>query len=112
MSSRSNFRDAAFTRLYPATPDPRGFFESVLGFENLADTYIRVTAADQKRYFGYTPFGRTAVKVAENGILTLAKTKAFGTDSDTSDFVYDHDQRGFRQTFEGSPLVKYPSLAL
>ena len=78
----------------------------------MADTYIRIMAADQRRYFGYTPFGRIAIKVAETGVLTLTKTKAFGTDSDTSDFVYDHDQRGFRHPFVGSLLIRFPSLAL
>lgn len=97
----TNFRDAKIATLYPATPDPRGFFESVLGFSGLADQYIRVSAADQRRYFGRIVFGKCAVKVTEGGIVRIIKTKAFGRDFDSFDMFFDHLCGQFRSSWAG-----------
>lgn len=80
---------APWTKLYQATPDPRGFFEAVLGFGKLEDQWIRISAADQKRYFGEAPFGRRALKVAADGTITVFKTCDFGRDFDYQTWRYD-----------------------
>jgi len=61
------------------TPDPLGFFESMIigGFEG---QFVRVSAASQKRHFcGTTPFGRRAIKF-ENGNVTIIRSVDFGRD--------------------------------
>lgn len=109
MSKVTNFRDAKFTPLYAATPDPRGFFEAVLGFDKLADQYIRVTAADQRRYFGRVPFGKCAIKVSDQGICFLVKTKAFGRDWDSIEFFYDQLTGCFRSTWGDNAEITTPA---
>lgn len=108
----TNFRDATFATLYPATPDPRGFFESVLGFDKLADQYIRVTAADQRRYFGRCPFGKCAIRVAENGTVKIIRTKAFGHDFDYLEMFFDHVGKCFRSTWGDNAVIANPSLSV
>jgi len=101
MSNKTdNFRDAVFTPLYPATPDARGFLESVLGFSDMADTFFRVRAEDQRRYFGRVPFGKCAIKVSETGIIKLIKTKAFGRDWDSTEFILNPASGTFHSTWD------------
>lgn len=107
-----NFRDAAIATLYPATPDPRGFFESVLGFTGLTDQWFRVSAADQRRYFGRVPFGKCAVKVSDQGIIRIIKTKAFGRDQDSFEMFYDHCSKCFRSTWGDNVEITTPGLSL
>ena len=104
----TNFRTAPFVKLYEATPDPRGFLESVLGFSGLADTYIRISSADQRKYFGRTPFGKCAIKVSESGVFKLIKTKAFGRDFDEISFVLDPAKNTFFSMWDGRE-VKTPA---
>lgn len=104
MSKTDNFRDAVFTSLYPATADARGFLESVLGFSGMADTFFRVKAEDQRRYFGRVPFGKCAIKVSETGIITLAKTKAFGRDYDLVRFFVNPGTGTFHSTWDESEI--------
>jgi len=107
-----NFRDATVVPLYSATPDPRGFFESVLGFSGLEGKWFRVSYADQKRYFGRVPFGKCAVKVEGDGILTIIKTKAFGRDRDYFEMFFDHLSKCFRSTWGDNAEIKTPGLSL
>jgi len=104
-----NFRKAKIAKLYPATPDARGFFESVLGFSGLADQYIRVSAADQKRYFGRALFGKCALKVSETGVVRIIKTKAFGRDFDSLEMFWDGLKGCFRSTFGDNAEISTPS---
>lgn len=100
-----NFRDATIAKLYEATPDARGFLESVLGFSDLADTYFRVSAADQRRYFGRVPFGKCAIKVSQTGIMKLVKTKAFGGDWDDVEFFLNPSTGNFHSTWDEREIV-------
>ena len=111
MNSDTNFRDAVIAKLYAATADVRGFFESVLGFSGLAGCYIRVSAADQRRYFGRNVFGRCAVKVSDTGAVRIIKTKAFGRDYDYLDMCFDHLSKSFVHLSDGSP-IQTPHLSL
>ena len=106
-----NFRDATFVDLYPATPDARGFFESV-GFSQMEDQYFRVRAADQKRYFGRVLFGKCAVKVSPQGIVRIIKTKAFGRDQDSFEMFFDHNSKCFRSTWGDNAEIKNPGCSL
>lgn len=102
----TNFREAKLATLYPATPDARGFFESVLGFsEGTAETYIRVSAADQRRYFGRVPFGKCALKVSQQGVIRLIKTKAFGRDFDSIEVFYCHLRKAFASNRDGAVVL-------
>lgn len=103
-----NFRDATIAELYPATPDPRGFFESVLGFSGLEDQWFRVSAADQRRYFGRVLFGKCAVRVSPVGIVKIIKTKAFGRDQDSLEMFFDHLSRCFRSTLGDNAEITTP----
>lgn len=107
-----HFRDAVIADLYPATPDARGFFESVLGFSDLADQWFRVSAADQRRYFGRVLFGKCAVKVSPVGIVKIIKTKAFGRDADSFEMFFDHLAGCFRSTWGDNAVIKTPGLSL
>lgn len=107
-----NFRDAVIADLYPATPDPRGFFESVLGFTCIPDQWFRVSAADQKRYFGRVVFGKCAVKVSNQGIMRIIKTKGFGRDQDSFEMFFDHLSKCFRSTWGDNAEIKTPGLSL
>lgn len=99
-----SFSEAVIVKLYDATPDPRGFTESVLGFCGLADKWIRISAADQRRYFGRVPFGKCALKISDAGVIRLMKTKAFGRDWDYIDFVLDTSKGTFLSAFDGSEI--------
>ena len=112
MSKTTNFRDAKIESLYPATPDARGFFESVLGFSGLADSYFRVPAADQRRYFGQVLFGKCAIKVSEQGVVKIIKTKAYGRDWDSLELFFDHLAGCFRSTWGDHTVVTHPGNAL
>ena len=105
MKTETSFRDAKFEALFAATPDARGFFESVLGFSGFADQYIRVSAQDQRRYFGRAPFGKCAIKVSDVGVVKLIKTKAFGHDMDSIEFYYDNCNNCFRSTWDNAEIV-------
>ena len=69
---------APFVKLYEATPDPIGFFEAVLGFGRLAGQWIRISAADQRRFFGCVPFGKLAIRVEEGGKIKEANYDLVG----------------------------------
>ena len=86
---------AKLTPLYLATPDSIGFFEAVLGFGRLAGQWIRISAADQRRYFGCVPFGKMAIKVEKSGEITTFKTQAFGQDWDFGTWFFDHSQKAW-----------------
>ena len=86
---------APFVKLYEATPDPIGFFEAVLGFGRLAGQWIRISAADQRRFFGCVPFGKLAIRVEEGGKITTFKTQAFGQDWDYGTWFFDHSTKGW-----------------
>lgn len=111
MKKPFSFRDASVVPLYSATPDPRGFFESVLGFMGLEDVWIRVCYADQRRYFGHVVFGKCAVRVTAAGMLSIYVTKAFGRDYDGMDLWFDHFARCFRSAFDNR-AVATPYLSL
>jgi hypothetical protein len=104
-----NFRRASFAKLPACVPDALGFFESVLGFANLAGVYFRVTAADQRRYFGGVPFGKCAISVSQYGIVKLIKTKAFGKDFDTSEIYFDQSTKTWRSTWCHA-VIKTPAI--
>ena len=70
------FRDAKIVNLYEATPDARGFFESVLGFSGLDGGFFRVSAADQRRYFGRVPFGKCAIQVGRTASSRSSRARA------------------------------------
>ena len=95
MKTKSNTRPAAakIVKLYKSTPDTIGFFEAVLGFGKLANEWIRVSAADQRRYFGNVPFGKLAIKVQEGGEITTFKTQAFGKDWDYGTWFFNHSKK-------------------
>jgi len=76
------------------TPDATGFFEAV-AIEGLEGKFIRVSAADQRRYFGRPVFGRRAVRVSKEGKITVKKTQAFGKDFDEWNLLWD----SFRSCF-------------
>jgi hypothetical protein len=84
-----NPRTAKIVSLYPATPDARGFFESVLGFGKMENKWFRVSAQDQRRYFGNVPFGKLAIKVSASGEITTFKTQDFGRDWDFCEWHFD-----------------------
>ena len=105
----TNFRNAEIAELYECLPDPRGFFESVLGFSGLGDSYIRVSYADQRRYFGRVIFGKCAVMVSESGVVRIIKTKAFGRDFDKLDMFFDHLCGQFRSVFGDNDICHNPS---
>lgn len=104
-----NFRRASFVKLPACIPDALGFFESVLGFSGLRGAYFRVTAADQRRYFGGVPFGKCAISVSQYGIVKLIKTKAFGKDFDASEVYFDQSTKRWRSTWSHM-VVNTPSL--
>lgn len=98
-------REACYEELYPATADPRGFFESVLGFEKLEGRWFRVKAADQRRYFGNTPFGKKAVKVTGEGSkVEVFRTSAFGKDWEFWEIYYDFSSKEWRWISDESPI--------
>ena len=103
-----SFREAKVTPLYEATPDARGFFEAI-GFSDLEDVYIRVSAADQRRYFGCVPFGKCAIMVSPTGTVRLIKTKCFGTDQDSIEVFFDHLSRCWRSTYGDNAEVNTPA---
>lgn len=82
--------NAPVVELYEATPDARGFFEAVLGFENMKDLWFRVSAKTQRRYFGNVPFGKKAVRVTQTGTVEIFKTNGFGKDWDKITVAFDH----------------------
>ena len=94
------FRDAKIVNLYEATPDARGFFESVLGFSGLDGGFFRVSAADQRRYFGRVPFGKCAIQVGQDGIVEVIKSKGFGRDFDSIRVYFDHASNCFRSNWD------------
>lgn len=96
------------TALYEATADPRGFFESVLGFGKLAGQWIRLSKATQLRYFGDAPFGRRAIKVDDNGKVTVYKSQAYGKDWDFWEIGYDHANKGWFWWSDNSPCNSLP----
>jgi len=101
----TRWTQAKVTPLYPATPDARGFFESVLGFmDGLADVWFRVSAADQKRYFGKVLFGKCSVKVSETGVVKIIKSKAYGHDQDSMEMYFDHNAKTFRTTYSNTEV--------
>jgi hypothetical protein len=93
MSNFDRPAKAAFIDLYQATPDSRGFFESILGFGKLAGQWVRVRASDQRRHFGNVPFGKLAIKVGEDGRITTFKTQAYGKDWDYGVYYFDHGSK-------------------
>jgi hypothetical protein len=99
-TNTNNWNNAVFTPLYHATPDFRGFLESVLGFSGLANKWFRVRAEDQRRYFGRTPFGKCAIKVSETGVVKLIKTKAFGRDFDSIEFFLNPTSGTFHSMWD------------
>ena len=104
-------RKAKIESLYQATKDPRGFFESVLGFEDLAGRWFRVSSADQQYYFGDVPFGKCAIKVTEE-YITLFKSKAFGKDYDTLVVRYDFSAKRWLYAGSDQPLARSPHFCL
>jgi hypothetical protein len=99
---------AVITPLYEALSDPRGFFESVLGFEKLENKWIRVSFETQRRYFGNTPFGRKAIKIKEDGVVVLYKSQAYGHDWDFIEARYDHNTKGWVHADSREPLGILP----
>jgi hypothetical protein len=102
---------ALFTPLFPATPDSIGFFEAVLGFGQLAGQWIRISAADQRRYFGCVPFGKMAIKVEEGGEITTFKTQAFGQDWDFGTWFFDHSRKVWTNGHDRKEFHSFPCLA-
>lgn len=76
------------------TPDPTGFFES-LAIEGLEGKWLRISYADQRRFFGKIVFGHRAVKVAPDGLITIFKIQAFGKDFDLWDMLWNAFGRVF-----------------
>ena len=71
--------DTTFKPVIDATADPIGFFESIK-LNGMEGKWLRISAAVQRRHFDSVPFGKKAVKVAEDGLVTVFHTVAFGRD--------------------------------
>ena len=91
-------RSAEFYTPYEATPDPRGFFEAMLGFDGMAGKWVRIPALVQRRYFGNVPFGKRAIRLSENGEVEVFKSQAFGKDFDIWKFRFDLSSKTWRNS--------------
>lgn len=76
------------------TPDPTGFFEAV-AIEGLEGKWLRVSYADQRRFFGRIVFGRRAIMVMPDGQIKMFKIQDFGKDFDLWTFFYNAFDRVF-----------------
>jgi hypothetical protein len=94
--------------LYEALEDPRGFFEAVLGFDEMAGRWFRLTAATQRRFFGNVPFGRRAIMVDAEGVVSIFKTQAFGQDFDIWKLRFDHSAKAWVGASDNHPLNALP----
>jgi len=89
----TSFSNYKIAQLAPAKSDALGFFESV-ALSGVENQYIRVSAQDQRRYFGCTPFGKRAIKVC-GSIVTVIRSVAFGTDWDEQSYQYSQADKSF-----------------
>ena len=71
--------------------DAIGFFESV-ALAGLEGEWFRLSADQQRQFFGNVPFGRRALMVAKDGLVSVIRSVAFGCDWD--------EQRGRWNAFE------------
>jgi hypothetical protein len=75
-------------------PDALGFFESV-ALAGLEDCWIRLPAPAQRHFFGKVLFGNKAIKVSNDGKVTVFWTVAFGRDFERVELRYDQFRRLF-----------------
>jgi len=80
------------------TADETGFFEAI-AIEGLENQWVRVSYADQRRFFGKIVFGRRAIKISPDGQITLFKIQAFGHDFDTWTFRWNAFAKSFVATW-------------
>jgi hypothetical protein len=80
--------DTTFKPLIDGIASPIGFFESIK-LNDMEGKWLRIPAAIQRRHFGSVPFGKKAVKVAEDGLVTVFHTVAFGHDWEEQNVRWD-----------------------
>jgi hypothetical protein len=76
--------------------DALGFFEAV-ALASLEDNWIRLPAPAQRHFFGKVLFGNKAIKVSNDGKVTVFWTVAFGRDYESIDLRYDQCNARFYQ---------------
>jgi len=98
--------------LYEATSDPMGFFEAVLGFEQMANRWFRLSRATQRRYFGKTshpvPFGKKAIRIDQFGLVSVFKSCDFGKDFDIQRYRWSQASRIWEYATDGRAVGHNP----
>jgi hypothetical protein len=88
-------RNTDFTAHYLiGVADALGFFESI-ALAGLEGFWLRLPAATQRHFFGKVLFGNKAIKVSNDGKVTVFWTVAFGRDFERVELRYDQCRKCF-----------------
>lgn len=99
----TNFSPVKIVSLFTTSLDAIGFFESV-ALSDYEGEWIRLSVADQRGFFGNAPFGKRMFKVSRDGLVSVMRSVAFGTDFDEQTGRYDHAAKQWVSDHDGHPF--------
>lgn len=86
---RTSFSEVKIVTIQATKADAIGFFESV-ALAGLEGEWFRVSAKQQREFFGNVPFGKRMVRVAKDGAVSVMRCMDFGSDFDIQTVRFDH----------------------
>jgi hypothetical protein len=74
--------------VFPDIPGEFGALETAIELAGLTNTWVRLSAADQRRLLGFAVFGKQEVRVDDDSIVSVRRSIAFGQDFERAEYSH------------------------